>query len=353
MGLTIVKNYGKKNTRKQKLETVQTLERKIIMSHGLDAVGSGMFSARKMVPWHNHPSCKVIDTVATIEEGIKLAKMDWTVNKEPTFLRDGRESGAYALVRSDNNIILGAGVGEMYTPLQNKYAFQWFQPFLDSKEVVLDTAGALHGGQKVWVLAKIKRDNEQITPNDEVEKYLMLSNSHDGTTAVRVGFTPIRVVCANTLAMAHTKGNRENNLIRIRHHKDVEINLERVRDIVNAVDTEFKATAEQYRTLAHRNINQNDLRQYVKVVFGMEPKTGKTELSTRSKNVLEKIIGIFENDRNEKVAGANYWTAYNAVSEYLNYDRGHNVDSRLNSLWFGQSSMLNKDAFETALALAT
>lgn len=355
------------------------------MAAGLDQIGSAMFSSRMLVPWHSHPNCKVINSVDNIADGIVLAGQNWEVSKEQLYTKDGKAVDSYALIRSDNNEVLGAGVGAYYTPLQNKEAFAWFQPFLDAKQVSLETAGALHGGQKVWILAKLARNNEEIIPGDEIEKYLMLSNSHDGTTAVRVGFTPIRVVCANTLAAAH--GDLTSKLIRIKHHRGVVSALDAIKETVDAIDGEFKATAEQYRALAHKEINSRDLEEYVKTVFEMEPKEGKAELSTRSQNILneileshnqrltigaqlvqanqeheqvsqqlesnllEQVVDNFENKKNEGIAGTTLWSAYNAVTEYLNHKRGHNVDTRLNSLWFGQSAQTNQKAMTTALSL--
>ena len=89
------------------------------------------------------------------------------------------------------------------TILQNRDAFKWFQPFLDAKEAALHTAGSLREGSRIWVLAKLNRDPLVIAPGDEVEKFVLLSHGHDGSLAVRVGFTPIRVVVPNTLALAH------------------------------------------------------------------------------------------------------------------------------------------------------
>jgi phage/plasmid-like protein (TIGR03299 family) len=95
-------------------------------------------------------------------------------------------------------------------PLQNDQAFQFFDPFVSSGLVTLETAGSLREGKRVWILARIAENSDVgIVGDDIVRKYLLLSNSHDGTTAVRVGFTPIRVVCANTLAMAVRNGQSQ------------------------------------------------------------------------------------------------------------------------------------------------
>src|SRR5262249_13689107 len=94
-------------------------------------------------------------------------------------------------------------------------------------ESTLETAGSLAGGSRVWVLARLNRTPMVVAPGDEVVKFLLLSNSHDGSLAVRVGFTPVRVVCNNTLTLAH--GSDKSQLLRVKHSSGVVENLDAVR----------------------------------------------------------------------------------------------------------------------------
>ena len=258
----------------------------------------------------------------------------------------------YCTVRSDSKMILGT-VGPRYTPLQNVEAFDWFKPFLEDRQASLHTAGCLDEGRKVWVLARLSLDNATIVPGDEVSKFILLSNSHDGTLAVRVGFTPIRVVCMNTLRMAHS--DDATKLIRIRHHKTVQKTLENIREVMNLANAEFEATAEQYRFLASKRVaNVNDLEKYVKVVLKIEePEDGKP-LPTRTVNTIADIVKRFDNGIGSNIPGVRgtFWGAYNAVTEWLSYERGHNTDTRMHSLWFGDSANVNRLALDTALELA-
>ena len=244
--------------------------------------------------------------------------------------------------------VLGV-VGPRYYPLQNREAFKWFQPFLDAREAALHTAGSLRQGSRVWVVAKLNRDPLVIAEGDEVEKYLLLSHGHDGSLAVRVGFTPIRVVCANTLAMAH--GSDASKLIRVKHTKDVLDNLANVREVIDLANQQFESTAEQYRRLARKSINQTDLRKYVQRVLKMD---GEEKPSTRLKHIAEEIARLAEAGRGNDLPSirGTYWSAYNGVSEWLTYDRGRSEDNRLNSLWFGESAITNRHALETALDMA-
>jgi phage/plasmid-like protein (TIGR03299 family) len=199
------------------------------------------------------------------------------------------------------------------------------------------------------VLAKLHRDPSVIAPGDEVEKYLLLSHGHDGSLAVRCGFSPVRVVCANTLAMAH--GSDASRLIRVKHTKDIHENLANVREVMDLANQEFEATAEQYRRLARKSVNQADLRKYVRRVLKVED---DKEASSRLKNLMEEIVGLAEAGRGNDLTSVRgtLWTAYNGVSEWLTYQRGRSGDNRLNSLWFGGGALTNRLALEVALVMA-
>lgn len=305
-----------------------------------------MFSVRE-TPWHKLGV--VLDNPPTIQEAIDLSGLNWGVELKPLFLGNGDLVDHKAVVRQDSGNVLGI-VGPRYQPLQNAQAFDWFNPFVENGEVALETAGSLDEGRRIWVMAKIARDPSVIVKGDEVLKYLMLSNSHDGTLAIRVGYTPIRIVCANTLAMAHN--SNASKLIRVRHTASSKVALDKLRDIMNIVDREFEATAEQFRFLASRMFNQKDIREYVKAVLGKE-KIADEDLPTRTKNQLDEIIGLIDH-ANQKLNGVDgtYWAAYNAVNQYLNYDAGRNDNNRMSSLWFGVNANTNKSALDLALEFA-
>lgn len=276
--------------------------------------------------------------------------LDWETELVPLLTADTQAKVEHQAVRrKTDGRVLGV-VGPRYTILQNKDAFRWFQPFLDAKEAALHTAGSLQEGSRIWVLAKLNRSPLVIAAGDEVEKFVLLSHGHDGSLAVRVGFTPIRVVCANTMALAHRTD--ASKLIRLKHTKDLHENLENIREIMNVANQEFEATADQYRLLARKSINQADLSRYVKKVLKVE---NENDLSTRMKNTIQEIIGRCESGMGNNLPSISgtYWAAYNGLNEWLGYHRGHNQQNRLNSLWFGDSANMNRFALETAMTMAT
>jgi phage/plasmid-like protein (TIGR03299 family) len=176
-----------------------------------------------------------------------------------------------------------------------------------------------------------------------VAHYILLSNSHDGSVAVRIGFTPIRVVCNNTLTMAHV--SKASQLLKVRHTQNLLLNLEMVREIMNVARHEFSATIEQYRGLQRRGIDTRGLEKYVRVVFSLPDKKGGRDL-------IHNVVYLFENGKGHQAAGRTYWGAYNAVTEYLNYFRGKTQDNTLSSLWFGDGANINKQALNVALKMA-
>lgn len=301
------------------------------------------------LPWHRLGTALEEADLYEWSSASRKAGLDWEVELVPLVTADTQAKVAHRAVRRTSDARVLGVVGPRYAPLQNRDAFGWFQPFLDAREAALHTAGALRQGSRVWVLAKLNRDPLVIAEGDTVEKYLLLSHGHDGSLAVRAGFTPIRVVCANTLAMAHSAD--ASKLIRLKHTKDLLENLANVREIMDLANAEFEATAEQYRRLARKSINQADLRRYVKKVFKVED---DRDTGTRMANIMAEVMALAEAGRGNSLPSirGTYWSAYNGVSEWLTYSRGRSDDNRLNSLWFGDSALTNRHALEVALDMA-
>ena len=297
-------------------------------------------------PWHGLGRAIPEGKKLTIDEAIIASGLDWEVELRHLFTedREGKPVGIldqYAVCRNTDNAVLGI-VGPDYDPLQNIEAFEWFQPFLDAGEATLETAGSLKGGSKVWILAKIRNGEMAVSPKDEIAHYILLSNSHDGSIPVRVGFTPVRVVCNNTLSLAHE--SEASKLLRVKHTARLLENLESIREIMDVARKEFYATVSQYKVLTKKKIDRNDLERYVRIVFALPEKGGK--------ELIPNISYLFESGRGSDMAGHTYWGAYNAVNEYLNYFRGRTQDNTLNSLWYGDSAQVNNRALNVALEMA-
>jgi len=301
------------------------------------------------LPWHGLGTALEEADLYDWPSASAKAGLNWEAELVPLMTADTQARVEHRAVRrKTDGRVLGV-VGPRYAVLQNQDAFGWFEPFLEAREAALHTAGSLRNGSRIWVLAKLSREPLVVAQGDEVEKYLLLSHSHDGSLAVRVGFTPVRVVCANTLAMSH--GADASKLLRVKHTKDVHDNLANIREVINLANAEFQATADQYRLLARKSINQADLQRYVQKVLKVED---DREAGTRMKNIIDEIVGLAEAGRGNDLPSVrgSYWTAYNGFSEWLSYSRGRTQENRLNSLWFGDGANLNRQALEVALSMA-
>ena len=299
-------------------------------------------------PWHGLGT--EINQDTSFWDAFELAGLDWEGDTKPLFTGDGEKVSHRAAYRVSDGRILGI-VGKRWTPLQNRDAFEIFEPLVDAGEMVIHTAGSLRNGERIWALCQLNQDNSEIVAGDEVAKFVLLSNGHDGKLAVHFGFTPIRVVCANTEALA--RGSKASKLVRVRHSRFVKQNVQDLRNVMNFANQEFEATAEQYRYLASKGINSEDLDKYIKIVLGIGEKSAD-EMTTRSKNIVSSIEDLFESGKGSDIVGVRgtYWGAYNAVTEYLNYSKGRTANNRMDSVWFGQNGTMNQKALDTALELS-
>jgi phage/plasmid-like protein (TIGR03299 family) len=305
------------------------------------------------VPWHGLGLR--LEKPPTTREAILAAGLDWNVSLKPLCIKeDQTDVGWNATVRDTDNSILGV-VGPTYKPLQNVDAFSFFDPFVESGVATLETAGSLKMGKRVWILAKVAGDPVEIVKDDAIERFILLSNGHDGTLAVRVGFTPVRVVCSNTMGMAH--GDKASKLLRVRHTNKTVDTLTVIRDTMKVLNAEFEATTDQFKLLAKLQVTPADLKKYIRKVF--QPKIVEVseemgvqvdDADGRADKILNLVLPHYEKECHATPSiDGTMWAAYNAVTSYLTHERGRSVDNRLDSLWFGDSKNVNQRALQLAM----
>lgn len=155
-----------------------------------------MFYTRT-APWHGLGVR--VEEVLGSKEALIQAGLDWKVEQTDVYAASGeRISGYKANIRDIDRSVLGI-VGDRYKIVQNEEAFAFTDGLL-GEGVKYETAGSLAGGKIVWMLAKLPE--KYIISGDAIEPYLVFCNSHDGSGAIRVAMTPVRVVCQNTLNLA-------------------------------------------------------------------------------------------------------------------------------------------------------
>lgn len=287
----------------------------------------------------------LVKEAPSVSDAIIMAGLDWEVSTKSLFLGDGREVTHRATIRDSDDSILGV-VGPAYTPLQNRTAFDWFQPLIESGDVSLEAAGSLKSGRRVWLLGKVNVDPQEIVKGDAVEAYVLLAHAHDGTLAIRVGFTGVRVVCNNTLqwALNQDESGADQSLIKIPHRAHAEKALETARDAMNLATRQFEMTADQFRTLASYGCDDLRLRRYVREVFN----PGAADDEKASKQTVGKVAKLFESGRGSELSRGTMWGAYNAVTEFVTHERGRTQDSRLDAQWFGEGAAVTKRALVVA-----
>lgn len=170
----------------------------------------------------------------TSKEAIKLAGLDWNVYQEDVFTYTSKNKkitvpNKFANIRDDNDNVLGI-VSERYKIVQNTDAFSFTDSLLD-EGLEYETAGSLNGGKRIWLLAKLPEKYK--IDEDDVEQYIVFSNSHDGSSSIKIAMTPIRVVCQNTLNLALKKSRRSWSC---HHTKNLDVKIEEARQTLKLAD---------------------------------------------------------------------------------------------------------------------
>ena len=334
------------------------------MAHELNIEGgkASMMWVGK-VPWHGLGT--QLTKPPTTQEAIKAAQLDWEVGLKPLYCGDGEHFYEYplnrkAIVRLDKwgqpDCVPFGLVGNDYQILQNRDAFSFFDPILKTKTVELETAGALGAGERVWVMARLK-DDIDIVKDDPIQRYILLSTGHDGRTAVQVRFTPVRVVCQNTLTMALASGQ---DFAKAYHVPGMQGALQDAQVGIQAILMSFKKLEDNFRRMVDRKLDEPSLDEYLSDVFpdpqrrsGQSDRTYEKQLD-QTRHVRKQAAKLFETGKGNAtpLVRGTLWAAYNGIIELLDHqsaykDRFH----RLESLWFGDAQRTKQAAYDCAVGI--
>ena len=300
-----------------------------------------------------------VDKVSTkIKSGFDLDKaleecgLNWGLREEFIATESGiLVPGKKVVIREDNNNVLGV-VSNKYASISNKKAFGLFQPLLDSGEATLETGGHIGGGKKTFLQVKIGNGPMVVTGDDVINKYLLLTTGHDGSSSLKVIHTPIRMYCMNQLATVTASGRTAGKLLKFQHTPKIHEQLEVVAAVLGEVNANFEKTLEAYKLIANKEVkSKEELRAYIHRVFDLESQ--KVERNIKHiESTTEKIVNLFDNGRGTQNTEHTLWRAYNAITEYTSHEVGNNDESRLNSLMFGNGDKINKRALQIAIQLA-
>lgn len=328
-----------------------------------DAVESMAWKGQ--VPWHGL-GVEIKENLSPAQM-LKAASLTWTVSKRPLFIKKGNgnfaqieeSSHRFAIVRdTDESVLSVCGTG--YRPVQNEAAFEFFAKFVKAGKMTMETAGSLWGGRYVWALARIGMDFKVGTAKgnaDEVRGYLLLMSPHVAGKALVCQFTPVRVVCWNTLSMALGEGLRgSKDAFRMAHSTEfndiTKTRAEQALGLAVGQMTEFKDAA---ALLSKKKAKPEAVEQYFCEVLQYDPKSAKKSKRGDGDKTLEptqlpKFREALEHGPGSKLgtAAGTWWGALNAVTYVVDHEVGKDRNIALRSAWLGGGRTLK----ERALALA-
>tara|TARA_B100000131_G_scaffold192579_1_gene185098 strand:+ start:2746 stop:3702 length:957 start_codon:yes stop_codon:yes gene_type:complete len=302
-------------------------------------------------PWHGLGV--PVNNDLTPVQMMQKAGLDWTVDKVDAFVRVGNQeirTGQQALVRSSDNKIL-TNVGENWNPVQNEDAFNFFSEFVMSGDMDMHTAGSLRGGQMVWALAKTN-ESFDVFGDDKVDSYLLFSNPHQYGKSIDVRFTPIRVVCNNTLSMS--LGMEADKSVRVGHR--VEFDADAVKETLGLAHEKFQQYKEMAEFLGSKRYDMESLIQYYNDVFPStarnveEPKPVTADTLSRAG---KQALSVIDTQPGAQYAEGSWWQALNSVTYITDHVQGRGEDTRLYSNWFGGNQLRKVRAAEKAVEYAT
>jgi len=296
------------------------------------------------VPWHGLGVRVPVDLHPT--QMLEKAGLDWTVRKVPAYADVAGKRvavGRSALVRDSDDSILDV-VSDDWNVLQNHEAFEFFHDFVANGDMEMHTAGSLRDGQLVWALAKVN-DGFELFKGDQVDSYLLFSNPHRYGWSIDVRFTPIRVVCNNTLTLSLNTSSK--NFVKVSHRRQFDGDM--VKETLGVAKEKLAMYREMAEFLGGRRYTGPKLVEYFKKVF---PVAGGPEKKKEISISASKALDVVHTQPGANFAEGSWWSAFNCVTYLIDHKLGRNQDNRLTSAWFGQGKKVKADALELAVQMA-
>jgi phage/plasmid-like protein (TIGR03299 family) len=333
------------------------------VSHNLEIKQNGKASMAYTksggVPWHGLG--EAVEDNMTPTQMLKAASLDWKVEKRPLFF-NAKEKGAkqvevpdkFALVRATDDQVLSI-VGSVYKPVQNEQVMDFFKKFTKAGHMTMETAGSLQNGQYIWALARVGKEiYVDAKKKDEVRPYLLISQPHVIGKAMVIQYTPIRVVCWNTLNLALGAGLKGGkSAFRMPHsiefNDTVKSTAEAALGLAQEQTTVF---ADAVQLLAKKKAKPEHVETYFCEVLKYDPKEGKKENKTERE---PRMLGMLRNalthspGNDMNTAKGTWWGALNAVTYVVDHELGRDRGASLRTAWLGQKANLKRRAFDLAI----
>lgn len=303
------------------------------------------------VPWHGLGVSVPSDL--TPEQMLQAAGLNWEVQKFPTFaiLDDNDpdsviETGQSALVRLSDKKMLDV-VSDDWNPVQNTEAFEFFNEFVMAGDMEMHTAGSLRDGQIVWGLAKIKQSFE-LFKGDQIDSYLLFSNFHKYGFSTDVRFTPIRVVCNNTLTLS--LNSKVERMVKISHRK--QFDASQVKDMLGIATDKLEKYKDMAQFLGSKMAKNESVVEYFERIFPLNKVTEEEKSEGKRSKNADLALGVLHTQPGAEYAEGSWWQAFNAVTFMTDHLVGRSPDTRLQSAWYGYNKGLKTKALELAVEMA-
>lgn len=292
--------------------------------------------------WFKNVAVNVDAEKQTSKDIIEASDLDWKVEKRKVFTHmhgDTNEiPGKFAVVREDNHKPLGI-VGNVYRPLQNTEAFSYFDAIVGTKEAKYISAGSFGDGAKVWMVAKLGGELK-VSHDDTLEKYVILTNSHDGSSAVNIQLLALRLICQNGMLGFKSKG-----IHKVRHTLSMGLSISKVRESLGILNNQFNLIEKLSKKMINTKFTNTQMVPYLQSI-GLIPNPETTDkVSTRTDNIINAVTYNYQNGLGA-VPGT-LWGAYNAVTEFLDWQSVGN-EKKTKSNLFGHGANVKIKALEYA-----
>jgi len=265
---------------------------------------------------------------------LEATGLNWTVNKKELVSVDGLTTESFGIFRNDNNKWLGT-VGNRYEPYQNH---QLVSNMVDiTNEVGLDVnrGGTLGNGNKVFLQAELPQD---IVGNSGIKRWLTTTNSHDGTSAITLGYSNMVIICSNTFHAASKGSNR------FRHTISADANIqENVKQIKMTLANEMRLI-DTFKAMQSTDIKDEAIDRTVRAMFSIGLDANQDDISTRKRNQVETFSNNLITEINNH--GKTMWSLFNAVTRYTNHEQNFkSIDDKNNYLMNGGGFKLSNTAY--------
>ncbi|SHH09769.1 DUF932 domain-containing protein [Flavobacterium johnsoniae] len=330
------------------------------MAHNInynEHTGKHSFFSTKQKAWHNLG--QTITDYPTSAEAIIHAGLDYEIEKRRLFTPSSDEiildneiihnkievPNYFSTVRTDNDTVLGV-VGKDYQIVQNRDAFSFFDSIVGGDGILYETAGALGKGERIFITAKLP-DYIRVGNDDLIEKYLFLTTSHDGSGSITAAFTPIRVVCNNTLNAAM---NNKTNTVRIRHTSNAKQRLEQAHKVMGISDMLSSQMESIFNHWTKIRIKDNEVKKLIQSALVPSKEVLKTiqngredELSTCFTNMVDSAFEYAMSNPTQLMdtTKGTVFGAYNAITGYFQNVRNYkDEEAKLTSLLMGGTGQI-------------